>query len=385
MKQILLVIVLCHSVFVFGQYTFIPDPNFEQALINLGYDNNLDGQVLTNNINTVVSLPFSGLSISSLNGISNFTALQYLDCEDCELTTVDLSSNINLKNVNLINNYLTSINISGLTLLDSLDLLFNQLTNIQLNTNSSIKYLRINENSLTNLNLSGNPNILYLSCQANQITSLDLTNNLLLKELYCGTNTLQALNVNHLTNLEFLSCYQNQINSLDVSQNQLLLTLNAASNNLTNVNINGSLSLQTASLDGNQLEELNCSGSPQLKQLSLYVNNLSCLNIQNGNNTNWNNLAIQNNPSLTCIQVDDAVWASSNLNNWLDPQHSFSQDCNNACSNSFLGVTEENINQNKHLQKIINLLGQEVEYTPNTLLLYQYSDGTTEKVFTIEK
>jgi hypothetical protein len=42
-------------------------------------------------------------------------------------------------------------------------------------------------------------------------------------------------------------------------------------------------------------------------------------------------------------------------------------------------------NSNKKLVKIVNLLGQEVEYTPNTLLLYQYSNGTTEKVFTTEK
>jgi len=47
-------------------------------------------------------------------------------------------------------------------------------------------------------------------------------------------------------------------------------------------------------------------------------------------------------------------------------------------------LTELNPNQPKELVKIVNLLGQEVEYTPNTVLIYQYSDGTSEKVFTIE-
>lgn len=42
-------------------------------------------------------------------------------------------------------------------------------------------------------------------------------------------------------------------------------------------------------------------------------------------------------------------------------------------------------NSNRKLVKIVNLLGQEVEYAPNTLLIYQYSNGTTEKVFTAEK
>ncbi|MDC0339220.1 hypothetical protein OAN33_06750 [Flavobacteriales bacterium] len=47
-------------------------------------------------------------------------------------------------------------------------------------------------------------------------------------------------------------------------------------------------------------------------------------------------------------------------------------------------VEEYNSKQPKELIKIINLLGQEVEYTPNTILIYQYSNGTSEKVFTLE-
>jgi Leucine-rich repeat (LRR) protein len=385
MKQILLVIVLCHSVIVFGQYTFIPDPNFEQALINLGYDNNLDGQVLTNNINTIDSLPLSGLTISNLTGINNFSALEFLDCESCELTTIDLTNNSNLKYVNLITNFLTLVNVNGLDFLTTLTLSSNQLSNIDVSTNTSLQNLDISYNLISNINVQGNSSLLSLDCSNNLLTTLNLSNNLLLENLVCGNNSISSLNLSALSSLVNLNCMYNQLTTLDVSQNQSLTVVNSIHNNLSTVDINGSMSLQTISFDFNQISELNCSGTPQLKQLSMYSNNLNCLNIKNGNYTNWNNLAIQNNPSLSCIQVDDAVWASSNLNNWLDPQHSFSQDCNNACSNSFLGVTEENINQNKHLQKIINLLGQEVEYTPNTLLLYQYSDGTTEKVFTIEK
>ena len=50
----------------------------------------------------------------------------------------------------------------------------------------------------------------------------------------------------------------------------------------------------------------------------------------------------------------------------------------------FTGVDELLNLTTKKLVKIVNLLGQEVEYTPNTVLIYQYSDGTSEKVFTIE-
>ena len=46
-------------IFVFGQYTSIPDSMVEQRLIDLGYDTIHDGQVLTLNIVNVDSLNLS--------------------------------------------------------------------------------------------------------------------------------------------------------------------------------------------------------------------------------------------------------------------------------------------------------------------------------------
>mgnify|MGYP001590373999 CR=1 FL=1 len=41
-------------------------------------------------------------------------------------------------------------------------------------------------------------------------------------------------------------------------------------------------------------------------------------------------------------------------------------------------------NVNKSLVRIVDMLGRETEYKPNTVLIYLYSDGTTEKVFKVE-
>ena len=53
-------------------------------------------------------------------------------------------------------------------------------------------------------------------------------------------------------------------------------------------------------------------------------------------------------------------------------------------SNSNLGLNEFNNSTNKSLIRIVDLLGREAEKKTNTILLYIYSDGTTEKVFKIE-
>ena len=62
----------------FAQQTIILDLNFEQALIDLGYDNVLDNSITTNSIDTVTTLELAGKNISDLTGLEDFIALKYL-------------------------------------------------------------------------------------------------------------------------------------------------------------------------------------------------------------------------------------------------------------------------------------------------------------------
>lgn len=48
-----------------------------------------------------------------------------------------------------------------------------------------------------------------------------------------------------------------------------------------------------------------------------------------------------------------------------------------------LGISEQ-MQSEKKLVKIVDQLGRETAYQPNTALIYVYSDGSTKKVFTIE-
>ena len=79
MKKIIVAFLLI-PVFSIAQLTRIPDANFEQQLINLGYDNALDGGVATANILSVQSLNISNSNISDLSGIHDFVALENLNC-----------------------------------------------------------------------------------------------------------------------------------------------------------------------------------------------------------------------------------------------------------------------------------------------------------------
>ena len=111
MKKLLLIL-LCVPLIGFGQLTMIPDANFEQELINLGYDTGTpNGSVPTANIDTVTGLELGNLNISDLTGIEDFTDLIYLECEGNNLITLDLSNNPNLESLHCSENQLRCLNL----------------------------------------------------------------------------------------------------------------------------------------------------------------------------------------------------------------------------------------------------------------------------------
>ena len=86
MKTILFILFLGFTLLGFSQTTAIPDPNFEQALIDLGYDTApINGSVPTANISGVTNLNVSDKNISDLTGIEDFTALTNLYCGNNQL------------------------------------------------------------------------------------------------------------------------------------------------------------------------------------------------------------------------------------------------------------------------------------------------------------
>ena len=110
MKKYILAILFFPLVFC-AQLTRIQDSNFEQQLINLGYDDVLDGGVITADISTVQELNISNSNISDISGIEDFTALENLNCMNNYLTSLPINQNLNLVILNCYGNYLNSMDL----------------------------------------------------------------------------------------------------------------------------------------------------------------------------------------------------------------------------------------------------------------------------------
>ena len=181
-------------------YTIITDTSFENKLIGIGYDDVIDGKVLTSNISSIEFLnigannildftgieDFDALTIFSVTGgnvlsnldLSNNTALERLTCSNNQLTSLDVSQNIALTHLNCIGNQLTSLDVSQNTALTLLQLNLNQLTSLDVSQNTALTFLDVSDNSdLSCLNLK-NGNNLNLQQPNGFMLGLDNTPNL---------------------------------------------------------------------------------------------------------------------------------------------------------------------------------------------------------------
>lgn len=199
-----------------SQYTLIPDPNFEQALIDYGYDSGVpDGQVLTSNIAVVNHISLQSKNISDLTGIEDFSSLVSLDLRKNFLTTLNFSQNLFLKSLDCSSNpQLAYLNVSHNSYLEELNSTATNLSNLDVSANSKLRILRCGDNQLSFLDLTQNNYLEILYCRMNLITSLDVSNLPVLKYLVCSYNQLECLNIQNGNNTNFTS--------LQVHQNPLL-------------------------------------------------------------------------------------------------------------------------------------------------------------------
>lgn len=295
----------------YTQETYVPDDNFEQALIDLGYDIVLDDYVTTANISGVTYLNIDANNIADLTGIEDFIALTNLYCPSNQLTSLDISQNTSLTFLNCYNNALTSLDVSQNTSLTSLICSSNQISSLDVTQNTALIELSCNENEITSLDVSNLLALETLNIFNNQITNLDITQNILLDDLDCKNNLLTSLDVSQNTSLTLLSCRSNQLSSLDVSQNTDLIELTC---------------------DGNEITSLDVSQNSMLSYINCRFNQLTSLNVNNGNNINFSGFRANNNPDLFCIQVDDVDYSVSNWTD-IDTQTEFSEDCSLSIAN----------------------------------------------------
>ncbi|PLX16801.1 MAG: hypothetical protein C0599_14620 [Salinivirgaceae bacterium] len=338
LKLIYFIFISTLSCQLFSQLTTIPDSNFEQALIELGFDTGSpNGTVPTENIENVTLLDITDKNISDLTGVEDFTALDHLKCSYNHLNTLDVSQNINLVQLECDHNFLSMIEFENNINLVNLFCSYNELEKLDLCNNVNLKRLQCDYNQIDSLYISNSIELWLLNCAYNNLTELDVSNNAQLKYLDFSINDITDINLSENGLLWYLDCSANNLTNIDVSNNFSLEEFNCAYNNLSSLDISNNIDLWHLGCSYNQLSYLDVSLNSQLRSLNCRFNNLHCLNVKNGNNINfWGYLTptfdARNNENLGCIEVDDAFWSGANWSDLVDSQAYFSIDCFQDCT-----------------------------------------------------
>ena len=262
--------------------TYVPDDNFEKALIDLGYDKEMDDYVFSQLIKSVEALNLNNLNIEDLTGIEGFKALKQLSINDNMLNSLDISQNLNLEFLTCNNNVLTSLDVSQNTALYIMYAMGNPLVCVQIDQSQLEKV-----NNIPFLSFTGfwaEEGVCFsIDCDALSKSTTYIPDD----------NFEQALIILGLDNVidEYVRTIDIAgIRSLDISNKgisdltgiedfALLLNLIGNNNNLKDIELLKGLPLKVIDLSNNQLNDLDISEFGCLYELDARGNPLSCIQI----------------------------------------------------------------------------------------------------------
>ena len=217
--------------------TVISDPGFEQALVDLGLDDAVDGSILTSKITNVNNLTITkNYGIVSISGIENFVSLKYLNVDHNLLASVDLSKNISLLQVVFWGGKLTSLDVTKLVNLDVLGISDTLITSIDLSKNTVIRELDF-QNSLVPVN--------------GGLASLNIANNIYLERVYLMYNSITTVDTSHSPKMTDFWGNNDKFTSLDFSNNPVMDMVIVYNNTLSYLNVANGRTPRNVATDGN--------------------------------------------------------------------------------------------------------------------------------------
>lgn len=186
---------------VYGEgQTYVPDSLFEQALIELGLDNQQDEYVLTRNITPVNTLDVSNREISDLTGIQDFASINYLDASHNNISNLNLTGRDETEEYYFYNN----------KQLEYLDVSHNELEKLKVSQLPALKTLFANNNRLTKLDVKNGNNT--------NFTAFNSLNN---QDLVCIQVDNAQWSINNWTDVDDWSSFDEDCEYLSIAENKI--------------------------------------------------------------------------------------------------------------------------------------------------------------------
>ena len=300
--------------------TYVPDDNFEKALINLGYDDFMDDYVYSQRIRNVEELRLDGHQIADLTGIEGFENLKILVVTNNNLQNLDISQNSSLQQLICDKNQLTSLDISR-----------NFLLSFLAATENELNCVRVNQKQLLTIQLGGPGGPWFIvdegvtfsiDCElSNEDRTYIPDDNFEQALIDLGLddvldNYVKTVDILYIDNLNI--SYKNISDLTGLEDFKSLITIDAGNNNITSIDpffgssFGYGFIVGTLILSDNNLSSLDISALHILFLLDVRNNPLTCIQV------NENQLSvIENNAPLIPMTVkkDEGVIISLDCGN----------------------------------------------------------------------
>ncbi|MBR4342301.1 MAG: leucine-rich repeat domain-containing protein, partial [Lachnospiraceae bacterium] len=342
--------------------TNFPDDVFRNY-VSENYDIDNNGVLSVDEISEATGLLINGYGseLTSVEGICLLNKLEYIECNDnavksidmynfpsldvllCwnnDLTHIELSGCSSIKTFKCYMNKLTSLDISALPNIEILDCSENKLRSLNVKNCSALTNLICDDNDLTELSLKGCYNLTEFSCDENDISNIEFSDCHELESFSCYDNEITtALDFSNCTKLKWILCYENQISTITIGDNSVLESILCDSNRLTELNLGECPVLETIWCHGNLLTNLNISGCPNIESLLCSNNKLTSLNLSSCSNlkTLWCNTNKLTGLDLSNLTKLDVITCGTNKISELNVSHLTDLrilDCTNCCLSS---------------------------------------------------
>lgn len=202
-----------------------------------------------------------GHNVLSELDVTHNPALIYMDCQDNRLKSLDITKNEELLYLYAQTNFeMGNIDFShNKKIREILAYGSTNMTSLDVSNNIDLMRLSVDQTGLSTLDLSKNTELLILNIGLTKITSIDLSKNTKLRELYLDQKTP----------------YEYRHKTLDLSNNPELIRLFASDNDFTELDLSKNPKLQSLFINGNNLKNLDLSNNQEVIELMIRNNNFT--------------------------------------------------------------------------------------------------------------
>jgi Leucine-rich repeat (LRR) protein len=230
---------------------------------------------------------------------SDFSRMEGLYIENCDIKNIDLSGLTKLKIVEIKNFWykkkVNSVNLTGCTNLLKFECRYTYLNALDLSSCSRLKEITCHSSDITSFDFSNSENLKKINLSNNKLKDFNIDNCPLLERIELVGNDLTEVSFSNLNNLNYLDLsYNSKLSSIS-ELSGYNITLNLTANSFTSLdNINSLNRVNTLIIKKNKLKSLHIKNSSNLYSINCDENKIEDINLHGCNNLT--SLNILNNP-----------------------------------------------------------------------------------------